>query len=114
MGQSVKILRTDNGGGEFTSTTFTEYLRIKHELIISKCPQQNGVAEKLNRTLVEMVRSMLADSKLAKSFWAEAFVTAVYLRNCSPTKAVEGPRMQQCMALLHIYIIKLIIDLMCS
>ena len=92
LGRSVKTLRTDNGG-EFTSAEFEEYLRkegIKHELTIPYCPEQNGVAERLNRTLVEMVRSMLADSELPKSFWAEALATATYLRNRSPTKAVEG------------------------
>ena len=81
LGRSVKILRTDNGG-EFTSCEFEEFLRkegIKHELTIPKCPEQNGVAERLNRTLVEMVRSMLADSKLPKSFWAEALATATYV-----------------------------------
>ena len=60
-----------------------------HELTIPKTPQQNGVAECLNRTLVETVRSMLSDSKLPKRFWAEALSTAVYLRNRSPTRAVQ-------------------------
>ena len=92
LGQSVKILRTDNGG-EFTSDEFEKYLKkegIKHQLTIPKCPEQNGIAERLNRTLVEMMRSMLADSELLKSFWAEALATAVYLQNRSPTKPVEG------------------------
>ena len=44
----------------------------------------------MNRTLVETVRSMLDDSRLPRSFWAEALSTAVHLRNCSPTKAVSG------------------------
>ena len=86
LGQSVKIFCSDNGG-EFTSTEFEEYLKkegIKHELTIPKCPEQNGVAERLNRTLIEMVRSMLADSELPISFLAEALSTATYLRNCSP------------------------------
>ena len=92
FGRSVKCFRTDNGG-EFVSDAFEEYLRndgIKHELTIPKCPQQNGVAERLNRTLVEMVRCMLADSQLPKRFWAEALSTACYIRNRSPTKAVQG------------------------
>ena len=79
----MKVLRTDNGG-EFTSDEFENYLKkegIVHQPTIPKCPEQNGVAERFNRTLVEMVRSMLADSKLPKSF---------YLRNRSPTKPVEG------------------------
>ena len=92
LGRSLKTLRIDNGG-EFTSKEFKEYLRkegIKHELTIPKCPEQNGVVERLNRTLMEMVHSMLADSELPKSFWAKALSTAVYLCNRSPTKAVEG------------------------
>ena len=92
LGRSVKTLRTDNGG-EYTSTELEEYLKkegIRHELTIQKCPEQNGVAKRLNRTLVEMVRSVLADSQLPKSFWAEALATATYLRNRSPTIAVKG------------------------
>ncbi len=92
FGRSIKCLRTDNGG-EFTSDEFESYLRndgIKHELTIPKCPQQNGIAERMNRTLVEMVRCMLADSLLPKTFWAEALSTACYIRNRSPTKAVPG------------------------
>ena len=92
LGQSVKILRTDNGG-EFTSDEYEKYLKkegVKHELTMPKCPEQNRVADIFNRTLVEMVRSMLADSELPKSFWAEALATAAYLRNQSLTKSVEG------------------------
>jgi len=88
----LKILRTDNGG-EFTSTKFEEYLKsegIRHEYTIPKTPEKNGVAERLNRTLVETVRSMLIDSKLPHKFWAEALSTATYLRNQSPTKVIEG------------------------
>ena len=78
----MKTLCTDNEG-EFTFTEFKNYLKkegIKHELTIPKFPEQNGVAERLNRTLVEMIRSMLADLELPKSFWAEALTTALYLR----------------------------------
>ena len=62
-------------------STLRKKVRIKHQLTIPKCPEQNGVAEQLKRTLVEMVRSILADSELPKSFWAEALATAVCLRN---------------------------------
>ena len=92
LGHCVKTLHTDNGS-EYTSTEFEAHLRnkgIKHEFTIPKCPEQNGVAERLNRTLIEMVRAMLADSVLVKSFWAEALATAVYLQNQCPTKAIEG------------------------
>ena len=92
FGRSVKCFRTDNGG-EFTSDEFEGYLKdngIKHKLTIPKSPQQNGVAERMNRTLVEMVRCMLADAQVPKTFWAEALSTACYIRNRSPTKAVPG------------------------
>ena len=77
-GQKLKMLRTDNGEG------------IRHQLTVPKTPEQNGVAERMNRTLIEKARAILADAKLPQKFWAEALSTAVYLCNRSPTKAVEG------------------------
>ena len=77
----IKTLHTDNGG-EYTSTKFSTYLRkegVCHELTVPKTLQQNGVAERMNRTLVETVHSMLSGAKLPKKFWAEALNTAVYL-----------------------------------
>lgn len=91
-GRKLKILRTDNGG-EYTSNEFQAYLKrqgIKHETTIPKTPEQNGVAERMNRTLVESTRTMIFDANLPKRFWAETLSTVVYLRNCSPTKAVEN------------------------
>ena len=91
-GQYLKTLRTDNGG-EYTSNEFEEYLTkegIRHETTVPKHPEQNGVAERMNRTIVETARSMLAEAGLPRKFWAEAVCTAVYLRNRSPTTAVEG------------------------
>ena len=91
-GKRLKAIRTDNGG-EFTSSEFEAHLRTEgvcHELTIPKNPEQNGVAERMNRTLVETVRSMLSHANLPHRFWAEALSTAAYLRNRSPTKAVNG------------------------
>ena len=91
-GCQVKKLRTDNGG-EYTSTEFENYLRkegIEHQYTIPKTPEQNGVSERMNRTLVEAVRSMLADSGLPQKFWAEALSTAAYLINRSPTRSLTG------------------------
>lgn len=91
-GHKVKILRSDNGG-EYTSKEFTTYLKregIRHQLTVPKTPEQNGIAERMNRTLVEAVRSMLSDAQLPKRFWAETLSTAVFLRNRSPTSAVQG------------------------
>ena len=87
--RTIKIFRSE----EYTSTEFGKYLAqegIKHELTTPHTPQQNGAAERLNRTPVEGVRTMLADSKLSHRFWAEALSTCAYLRNRSPTKALEG------------------------
>ena len=90
--RKLKTIRTDNGG-EYTSNKFVKYVKdegIRHEKTIPTTPEQNGVAERLNRTLVESARSMLLDANLSKCYWAEAVSTAVYLKNRSPTKAVQG------------------------
>lgn len=81
--EKVKSLRTDNGG-EYISNAFKDYLLqngISHQLTVAYTPQQNGVAERMNRTLIDLVRSMLHTAGIAKSFWAEALETAVYIRN---------------------------------
>ena len=106
--QKLKCIRTDNGG-EYLSIEFQENLKaegVKHERTVPKNPEQNGVAECLNRTLVETIRSMLADAKLAKKFWTEALVTASYLSNRSPTKPLrEKLHMRLGMEKNHMYII---------
>ena len=86
----IKKLRTDNGG-EFCSNdfdAFCEELGIYKQLTAPYTPEQNGIAERKNRTIVEMARSMLKARGLPNQFWAEAVATSVYLRNISPTKAV--------------------------
>ncbi|GKB47942.1 ribonuclease H-like domain-containing protein [Tanacetum coccineum] len=60
---------------------FYEMKGIKREFSVARTPQQNGVAERKNRTLIEAVRTMLADSKLPTTFWAEAVNTACYVQN---------------------------------
>ncbi len=92
-GTKVKTLRTDNGGGKFTSNAFQAHLKacgVRHELTIPKISEQNGAAEHLNHTLVEMMSAMLLDAKLPHRFWAEAVSTAAYVRNRSLTSAVVG------------------------
>ena len=64
-GHILKTLRADNGG-EFLSVQFGRYLHsegMQHEVTVPRTPQQNGVAERLNRTLLEKVRSMLIDQR---------------------------------------------------
>ncbi|KAJ1704767.1 hypothetical protein LUZ63_004546 [Rhynchospora breviuscula] len=89
-GMHLKMLRSDRGG-EYQSNEFREYCEsegIQHQLTMPYTPQQNGVAERKNRTVVELARSMLKSKGLPNDFWAEAVATAVYLLNLSPTKAV--------------------------
>ena len=90
-GKELKILRTDRGG-EFTSNQFSAYCKekgIRRQLTVRHTPQQNDVAERKNRTIVEMARSMLKGKGLPNQYWAEAVSTAVYILNRSPTKAVR-------------------------
>ncbi len=82
-GSRVKTLRTDNVG-KYLSTELKNYLAengIEHQLTVAYTPQQNGVAERMNRTLVDPVRPMIHSKGLAKRLWAEALSTAVYIRN---------------------------------
>ena len=86
-GKPLKCLRTDNGG-EYISHEFKEYCSkhgIRHEKTVPGTPQHNGVAERMNRTIVEKVRCMLRTAKLPKSFWGAAVLTACYLINRSPS-----------------------------
>ncbi|GJR36695.1 ribonuclease H-like domain-containing protein [Tanacetum coccineum] len=81
--QKVKVIRCDNGT-EFKNkemNQFCERKGIKKEFSVARTPQQNGVAERKNRTLIEAARTMLADSKLPTTFWAEAVNTACYVQN---------------------------------
>ena len=65
---------------------------ISKEDTIPYTPQQNGVAERMNRTLMNAARSTLFHAGLDSTFWAEAVATAAYLRNCSPTSFLKGIR----------------------
>ncbi|GJS51923.1 putative ribonuclease H-like domain-containing protein [Tanacetum coccineum] len=81
--QKVKTIRSDNGT-EFKNRDFIEFCGskgIKREYSNARTPQQNGVAERKNKTLIEAARTMLADSFLPNTFWAEAVSTACYVLN---------------------------------
>ncbi|GJU63661.1 ribonuclease H-like domain-containing protein [Tanacetum coccineum] len=81
--KKVKIIRCDNGT-EFKNRVMSEFCEekgIKKEFSTAKTPQQNGVAKRRNRTLIKAARTMLADSKLPTTFWAEATNTACYVQN---------------------------------
>ncbi|KAJ4702077.1 Retrovirus-related Pol polyprotein from transposon TNT 1-94 [Melia azedarach] len=96
-GRQIKAMRTDRGG-EFTSKEFQEFCEangIRRFLTVPRSPQQNGVAERKNRTILNIARSMLKSKRLPKEFWAEAVSTAVYLSNRSPTRSVWGKTPQE-------------------
>nr|GEU94854.1 putative ribonuclease H-like domain-containing protein [Tanacetum cinerariifolium] len=79
----VKIIRCDNRG-EFRNKEMNDFCSrkgIKREFNNARTPQQNGVTERRNRTLIEAARTMLADAKLPVTFWAEAVNTACYVQN---------------------------------
>ncbi|GJU04121.1 retrovirus-related pol polyprotein from transposon TNT 1-94 [Tanacetum coccineum] len=83
LNQKVKTIRCDNGT-EFKNRDIIEFCGskgIKREYSNARTPQQNGVAERKNRTLIEAARTMLADSFLPNTFWAEAVSTACYVLN---------------------------------
>jgi transposase InsO family protein len=91
-GKKLKVLRSDNGG-EFTSGNFKDFCSSKgihRHYTTPGDPQSNGVAERMNRTLLEKVRCMLSTSGFPKSFWAEALHTAVHLINRLPCSAIGG------------------------
>ncbi|GJT44559.1 putative ribonuclease H-like domain-containing protein [Tanacetum coccineum] len=81
--KKVKIIRCNNGI-EFKNRVMSEFCKkkgIKREFSVARTPQQNSVAERRNRTLIEAARTMLADSKLPTIFWAEAVNNACYVQN---------------------------------
>ncbi|GJS76089.1 putative ribonuclease H-like domain-containing protein [Tanacetum coccineum] len=83
LNQKVKTIRCDNGT-EFKNRDFIEFCGskgIKREYSNARTPQQNGVAERKNKTLIEAAKTMLADSFLPNTFWAEAVSTACYVLN---------------------------------
>ena len=89
--KKVKRLRTDNGL-EFCNNEFNEFCAnegIARHRTVRHTPQQNGVAERMNRTLLERARCMLSNAGLPKQFWAEAVNTACYLVNRSSSTAID-------------------------
>eukprot|EP00253_Pinus_taeda_P035892 PITA_35892 len=95
--KKIKVLRTDNGG-EICSKEFEEFCKkcgIARQKTTPYTPQQNGVAERMNKTLMERARSILSGAGLGQEFWAEAVDTACYLVNRSPSSALEDKTPQE-------------------
>ncbi|GKD87381.1 putative ribonuclease H-like domain-containing protein, partial [Tanacetum coccineum] len=83
LDHKVKVIRSDNET-KFKNSVMNQFYEIKgikREFSVTRTPQQNSVAERRNRTLIEATRTMLVDSKLPSTFWAEAVNTACYVIN---------------------------------
>ena len=113
-GRRIKKLRTDNGT-EYTNKSFQDLLKkegIQHQKSNVDTPQQNGLAERDNGSIVEKARYMLLDAELPKSFWAEAVYYSVYILNRSPSQATgktpeEQARSQTCHILEYLAVLLL-------
>jgi len=88
---SIKIIRTNNGR-EYFSNNLSHYLAehgIFHQNSCLYAPQQNGVAERKNRHLLEVARAMMITMNVPHSYWGEAVLIAAYLINRLPSKALQ-------------------------
>ncbi|CAL1409608.1 unnamed protein product [Linum trigynum] len=97
VGAGICCLRTDRGGefilGEFQ--TLCEEAGIRRQLTAALTPQQNGVAERKNRAIMNMVRCLLSDTKVPAVFWPEAVLWTTHVLNRSPTVAHEHKTPQE-------------------
>jgi transposase InsO family protein len=86
--RKIKRLRSDRGG-EYFSSEFTEFY-VEHDIIHERTPpyspQSNGIAERKNRTLTELVNAMLGTKGLSKEWWGETILTVCHVLNRVPTK----------------------------
>ncbi|KAM1643804.1 hypothetical protein ACFX2K_013588 [Malus domestica] len=90
-GKQIKILRSDRRG-EYLSNEFLDYLKecgIISQWTLPGTPQLNGVSERRNQTLMNMVRSMMSSADLPVTFWGYALYTAAYLLNRVPSKSIS-------------------------
>jgi hypothetical protein len=88
---TIKIVRSDNEG-EYMSSNLEAYFRkhgIIHQTTCVNTPQQNGVAKRKNRHLLEVTRSLMLDTHVPKSYWGDALLTAKYLINRMPSRVLD-------------------------
>lgn len=96
-GTPIQLLRSDRGG-EFNSQEFINFCEeheIQKQLTAAYTPQQNGVSERKNHTILNMVWSILTRSGIQKGFWPEAVTWSVHILNRSPTLAVQNVTPQE-------------------
>jgi transposase InsO family protein len=91
LGKKIKVFRMDRGG-EYLSREFRGYLKaygIVSQLTPPETPQWNGISERRNMTLLDMVRSIMSQAELPHSFWKFALKTAIFMLNRMSSKSVE-------------------------
>jgi transposase InsO family protein len=91
-GKKVKCLKTDNDT-EYTNNEFRDFCEqqgIKRHFTVRKTSQQNGVVERMNKSIAERARCLRLNAGLSKSFWADAVSMTYYLINRSPRVALDG------------------------
>ena len=90
LNKKIKVLRSDRGGEyELPFGEFCSQHGIVHQTTAPHSPQQNGVAERKNRTLKEMMNAMLISSGLPQNLWGEAILSANYILNKLPQKKLD-------------------------
>jgi len=92
ISHKIKVLQSNNGG-EFVSKKFDAFLAecgIQRQTNAPYLPQQNGVVECANKTIMECARSMIIAQGLELEFWGEAVNTTMYIKNRCPTKAFNS------------------------
>ena len=100
----MRIIRSDNGT-EYINTEFRSFLSkegILHQTSCPDTPPQNGVAERKNRHLLEVTRSLMYTMNVPKFLWSEAVVTATHLINCMPSRILGMKTPCECMERMNL------------
>ena len=90
-GQKLKVVQTDNGGeyrGQFVMYGKPQDIELEYK--VPKTPELNGLAKRMNQSIMERLKSMLSHAKLPKSYWVEAMLTTFYLINRSRSVPLKG------------------------
>ena len=90
-GQKLKVVQTDNGGeyrGQFVMYGKPQDIELEYK--VPKTPELNGLAKRMNQSIMERLKSMLSHAKLPKSYWVEAMLTTFYLINRSHSVPLKG------------------------
>ena len=103
VGKKLKKIRSDNGGEYIDSTLETSFREkgIQHQTTPARCPQCNGVSERMNRTVQDKARSMLVGAGLDGGFWVEAIQTTSYIRNRGPETGLSKTVMPESIVSLY-------------